>query len=120
MIPIFPNPFDPLGNVASKIVYDGWTAAMLGIWNAGLWLLQLVLNLGDMLLTPDLREGGPGAGIYRTAFWIAGALVLILGIVQIGTAAVRNATAAVPRPGRDRVWSSSPSCGRVGSPTGSC
>ena len=99
MIPIFPNPFDPLGNVASKIVYDGWTAAMLGIWNAGLWLLQLVLNLGDMLLTPDLREGGPGAGIYRTAFWIAGALVLILGIVQIGTAAVRRDGRSLARVG---------------------
>ncbi len=99
MIPIFPNPFDPLGSVASKIVYDGWTAAMLGIWNAGLWLLQLVLNLGDMLLTPDLREGGPGAGIYRTAFWIAGALVLILGIVQIGTAAVRRDGRSLARVG---------------------
>ncbi len=99
MIPIFPNPFDPLGSVASKIVYDGWTAAMLGIWNAGLWLLQLVLNLGDVLLTPDLREGGPGAGIYRTAFWIAGALVLILGIVQIGTAAVRRDGRSLARVG---------------------
>lgn len=90
MIPTFPNPFDSLGSIAAKAIADGWTAAMLGIWNAGLWLLQLVLNIGDALLTPDLREGGPGAGIYRTAFWIAGALVLILGMIQIGTAAIRR------------------------------
>ena len=30
------NPFTYLGNAAGKIVADGWTAAMLGIWNAGL------------------------------------------------------------------------------------
>mgnify|MGYP003381600745 CR=1 FL=1 len=30
-----------LGSVAAKIVADGWTAAMLGLWNAGLWLLRL-------------------------------------------------------------------------------
>ena len=77
--------FDPL-----KFLADGWTTAMLSLWNAGLWLLQLVLNLGDALLTPDLREGGPGAGIYRTAFWIAGALFVILAFVQVGTAAIRR------------------------------
>ena len=77
--------FDPF-----KFVTDGWTAAMLMIWNAGLWVLQLVLQIGDALLTPDLREGGPGSGIYRTAFWIAGALFLLLGIVQVGTAAIRR------------------------------
>lgn len=76
---------DPL-----KYAADAWTAAMLMVWNAGLWLLQLVLNIGDALLTPDLREGGPGSGIYRTAFWIAGALFLILAFVQVGTAAVRR------------------------------
>lgn len=73
-----------------KFVTDGWTAAMLMIWNAGLWLLQLVLNIGDALLTPDLREGGPGSGIYRTAFWIAGALFLVLAMLQVGTAAIRR------------------------------
>ena len=77
--------FDPL-----KFLADGWTTAMLSLWNAGLWLLQLVLNLGDALLTPDLREGGSGAGIYRTAFWIAGALFVILAFVQLGTAAIRR------------------------------
>lgn len=77
--------FDPL-----KYAADAWTAAMLMVWNAGLWLLQLVLNIGDALLTPDLRANGPGSGVYRTAFWVAGALFLILAFVQVGMAAVRR------------------------------
>ena len=84
------NPFAALGNAAGKIVADGWTAAMLGIWNAGLWLLQLVLGLEDDFLVPDLSEGGPMRGIYPYTFWIAGALVLILVMIQIGIAAFRR------------------------------
>ena len=84
------NPFATLGNAAGKIVADGWTAAMLGIWNAGLWLLKLVLGLEDDFLVPDLSEGGPMRGIYPYTFWIAGALVLILVMIQIGIAAFRR------------------------------
>jgi hypothetical protein len=84
------NPFTALGNAAGKIVADGWTAAMLGIWNAGLWLLKLVLGLEDDFLVPDLSEGGPMRGIYPYTFWIAGALVLILVMIQIGIAAFRR------------------------------
>ena len=53
------NPFTDLGNAAGKVVADAWTTAMLAFWNAGLWLLQLVLGLTDTFLTPDLRESGP-------------------------------------------------------------
>ena len=37
---------------------------MLGLWNAGLWALRLVLNIIDSLLTPDLSANGPGAAAY--------------------------------------------------------
>ena len=84
------NPFTYLGSLAAKIVADGWTAAMLGLWNAGLWLLRLALSLSDFLLTPDLRENGPGAHLYRVTFWIAVSLLLILGMAQLGTAAIRR------------------------------
>jgi len=84
------NPFTYLGSLAAKIVADGWTAAMLGLWNAGLWLLRLALSISDFLLTPDLRENGPGAHLYRVTFWIAAALLLILGMVQLGTAAIKR------------------------------
>lgn len=84
------NPFTYLGNAAGKVVADGWTAAMLGIWNAGLWLLKLVLGIEDAFLVPDLRQDGPMSGIYPSTFWIAGGLVLILVMVQLGIAAFRR------------------------------
>ena len=77
----FVDPFARLASAAGKIVADGWTSAMLGIWNAGLWLLRLAETFLDSLLTPDLSETGPGAWLYRVMFWIAGALLLIMALV---------------------------------------
>jgi type IV secretion system protein TrbL len=54
------NPFKYLASEAGKVIADGWTSAMLGLWNAGLWALRLVLNIIDSLLTPDLSANGPG------------------------------------------------------------
>jgi type IV secretion system protein TrbL len=84
------NPFKYLAGEAGKVIADGWTSAMLGLWNAGLWALRLVLNIIDGLLTPDLSENGPAAVVYRTAFWLAGALVLIMLMIQLGLAAIRR------------------------------
>ena len=84
------NPFGYLAGTAAKVVADGWTAAMLGLWNAGLFALRLVLGIMDAFLTPDLGEGGPGAGLYATTFWIAGTLATIMGMVQLGTALLRR------------------------------
>lgn len=97
MIPI---PFDPmgaLGGAAAKVVTDGLTAAMLSLWNSGLWLLQLVLVIEDAILTPDVTSQGPGAVLYRTTYWVAGALLLILLAVQIGTALARRDGRAMGR-----------------------
>ena len=47
-------------------------------------------NIIDALLTPDLSENGPGAVVYRTTFWLAGALVLIMLMIQLGLAAIRR------------------------------
>jgi len=84
------NPFHYLAGAAGKVVADGWTAAMLGLWNAGLWAMRLVLNIMDAFLTPDLSENGPGAQIYAATFWIAGALVLVMVMIQLGVAAIRR------------------------------
>ena len=65
------NPFKYLASEAGKVIADGWTSAMLGLWNAGLWALRLVLNIIDSLLTPDLSANGPAASAYRTTFWLA-------------------------------------------------
>jgi hypothetical protein len=86
----FLNPFTYLGSAAGKVVADGWTAAMLGLWNAGLWLLKLVLTIVDAFTVPDLREGGPGAQVYQITFWIAGAVMLLLAMVQLGSTATRR------------------------------
>ena len=59
-------------------------------WSAGLWLLRFVLELVDAFLTPDLRESGPGATVYRTTFWVAATLVLFMAMVQFGIAAFRR------------------------------
>lgn len=89
MIPL-PNPFEALGSVAGKIVVDGWTAVMLALWNAGLWVLRLVLGWVDSLLAPDLSADGPAIQLYRVTFWLAAALMLILGLVQLGIAAAKR------------------------------
>ena len=89
MIPL-PNPFDLMGSVAGKIVVDGWTAGMLAIWNGGLWVLRLVLGWVDSLLSPDLSEHGPAVELYRVTYWLAGVVLLVMVIVQIGIAAGRG------------------------------
>src|SRR4051794_26018486 len=88
MIPI--DPFDVLGGTAAKIVADGLTAAMLGIWNAGLWLLRLCLMIEDAVLTPNVGESGPAGLLYRSTFWIAATVALILCIAQLGWALGRR------------------------------
>jgi hypothetical protein len=89
MIPL-PNPFDMMGSVAAKIVVDGWTAGMLAIWNGGLWVLRLILGWVDSLLSPDLSEHGPAAELYRVTFWLAGVVLIVMAVVQIGIAAGRR------------------------------
>lgn len=97
MLPDWTNPWTHLGSAAGKIVADAWTAAMLGIWNAGLWLLRLVLNIVDAFTTPDLSENGPGRDLYETTFWIAVTLMVILTLAQLGIAAFRRDGESVGR-----------------------
>src|SRR5690349_13297532 len=86
-----PNPFAGLARDAvGKVVADSWTAAMLALWQAGLWLLQVVLRWIDALMTPDLSEHGPGGDLYRTTFWLAGVLMLAMLMVQLGLTAIRR------------------------------
>jgi hypothetical protein len=84
------NPFTYLGSAAGKVVADGWTAICLGVWNAGLWLLKLVLTIVDSFTTPDLSETGPGAEIYKITFWIALTLMITLSLAQLGISAFRR------------------------------
>lgn len=60
-LPSLPNPFDALGDVVGRATADAWTAAMLALWEAGLFLLRIVLAFADMFLTPDLSQGDRAA-----------------------------------------------------------
>ena len=86
-----PNPFEYLAAKAvGELVADAWTSIMLAIWMGGLWFLRTVLGLVDAILTPDVTADGPAGQVYRTTFWLALALVLILAMVQLGVAAWRR------------------------------
>jgi type IV secretion system protein TrbL len=80
------DPFGSLGSTIANAVADTLTAAMLSLWNAGLWVLRAVLELEDAILTPNIGEQGPVGQLYATTFWIALALVGILILVQVGVA----------------------------------
>ena len=88
-----------LGSTAAQIVTDAWTAAWLSVWNAGLWVLRLVLSWMDAWLTPDLSADGPGHDLYQVTFWMAGVLVVIMLVVQIGIAAGRRDGKGLARAG---------------------
>jgi hypothetical protein len=92
-IPV-PNPFSTLAGAAAGaaggVATNLWTAAMLAIWNAGLFFFRLILNLMDTWLTPDLSTGGPAASVYAYCFWLAGSLMVIFLIGQLGVAAFRR------------------------------
>jgi type IV secretion system protein TrbL len=85
-----PNPFEELGDIIAKAAADAWTVAMLAIWNAGLFVLRIVLTFSELFLTPDLRADGPGRDVYSYTLWLALALVVIMTIVQLGAAAFKR------------------------------
>ena len=84
------NPLGGLGEAVAKAAADAWTAAMLAIWSSGLFILRIVLSFSEMFLIPDLRADGPGKGVYGFTLWLAGALVAILTLVQLGAAAFKR------------------------------
>ena len=93
------DPFSKLASTAAQIVTDAWTAGWLSVWNAGMWVLRLVLSWMDAWLTPDLSAGGPGHDLYQVTFWIAGVLVVIMLVVQLGIAAGRRDGKGLARAG---------------------
>ncbi|MDE0777126.1 MAG: type IV secretion system protein, partial [Nocardioides sp.] len=85
-----PNPMAELGDIIAKAAADAWTAAMLAIWNSGLFVLRIVLTYSELFLTPDLRGDGPGKDVYGFALWLALALVVVLTVIQLGAAAFKR------------------------------
>lgn len=85
-----PNPFEAIGDVIAKAAADAWTAAMLAIWNSGLFVLRIVLTFSELFLTPDLSADGPGKDVYAFTLWLALSLVVILAMIQLGAAAFKR------------------------------
>lgn len=79
-----------LGNAIAEAAATAWTSAMLAIWNAGLFVLKVVLNFAESFMTPDLSEDGPGRDVYAYTLWIAGALVVLMAMLQLGVAAFQR------------------------------
>ncbi len=84
------NPFCVIGEAAGGVVADVWTSAMLSLWEAGLWLLELAFSVIDALATPDLSADGPLAAIYPVTFGIGATVAALMALVQLGLAAVRR------------------------------
>ena len=84
------NPFGVVGDAVGKAAADGWTGIMLSLWAAGLWVLRFALDIMDRFLTPDISASGPAGDVYKTTFWAAGALVLIMVLVQLGVSAFQR------------------------------
>lgn len=93
----YANPFAYLGDAAGKVVADGWTAAMLGLWNAGLFVLRSILLLIDGFMTPYLGQDGPAKEVYEVTFWLALSLAVVMVLVQLGIAGVRRDGASLAR-----------------------
>lgn len=88
MLPV--TPWDPATGLTGALAAQAWQVAMLGLWNAGLWLLGLVLHLEDALLTPDLRGDGPAGEAYGLTLWMAAALGVVMLLAQLLVALLRR------------------------------
>lgn len=84
------NPLTWLGKGVSAAAGGVWRAAMIAVWSAGLWLLELAFKIIDAFTTPDLSADGPLATALPFTLAVGAVLALILGLVQIGVAALRR------------------------------
>ena len=93
----FDDPFGWLAGEAARVLTDSWSGIMLTLWNAGLFLLRVVLKFEGHFLTPDLSAQGPARDAYATTFWSAAALALIMLMIQVGTTVARRDGKALAR-----------------------
>ncbi|GAB4079057.1 hypothetical protein GCU67_13450 [Modestobacter muralis] len=84
------NPLNWLGDAASAAVADVWTAAMVSIWSAGLWLLSLAFEVVDAFTTPDVSADGPMGAVLPTTLWIGASVAATMMFVQLTVALVRR------------------------------
>lgn len=83
------NPFHWVGDQVQKGLADVFTAAMMSLWSASLWLMDLVFGVIDKFLTPNVATPGLNQ-LYGVTLWISLFLALIIGFGQVGLAAIRR------------------------------
>lgn len=84
------NPLDWLGGAAAGVAADGWKAAMIGLWSAGLWLLQLSFKIIDAFTTPDVSAQGPLVKVLPTTLWLGLFVVTLMMLLQVALALIRR------------------------------
>lgn len=83
------NPLNWLGDAAREGVADAFTAMMMALWSAALWLLQAVFTLLDKFTTPNVADPGLNH-LYGVTLWISLFVALLIAFGQIGLAAIRR------------------------------
>ena len=83
------NPFDWAGDALKQSLADTFTAMMMALWSAGLWLIEMVFGVIDRFVTPNVADPGLGR-LYGTTLWVSFVIALVIGLAQIGLAAVRR------------------------------
>lgn len=91
--PMPPNPLtNPFGVLDAAVngVADTLITILSGVWQAGLWLLELAFRIVDVFTTPDLSANGPMGYVLPTTLWLGGFVAVVIFFVQLGLALVRR------------------------------
>ena len=83
------NPFHWLGDKVQEGLADVFTAMMMALWSAALWLMDLVFGVLDRFLTPDVADPGLNH-LYGITLWLSLVVALVIGLGQVGLAAIRR------------------------------
>ena len=83
------NPFHWVGDKVEEGLADAFTAMMMSLWSAGLWLIDLVFGVIDRFTQPDVTDPGLGH-LYEITLWLSLLIALVIGFGQIGVAAIRR------------------------------
>ena len=83
------NPFHWMGDKVKEGLADVFTAMMMALWSAALWLMDLVFGVIDRFLTPDVTDPGLNH-LYSVTLWLSFVVALLVGFGQVGLAAVRR------------------------------
>ena len=72
------NPFHWAGDQVEQSLADGFTAMMMSLWSAGLWLIDMVFGVIDQFTTPNLADPGLGH-LYSLTLWVSLVMALCSG-----------------------------------------